>query len=300
MNGDGFCFNFAIESEVEGGTSKETHAADTNTASSCTSSKPCTEIHLQPWHETVLRRLATADAINLVPALGGMTLEYVDSDSIPPDLEVEQLAADQSSILTLTHSSHSDLIPGTYEGGLKAWECAFDLALFLVESGLNLAGKSVLELGCGVGLPGILSFLAGAESVCMQDYNSEVLHYVTIPSFLANVEDNAVVKEKCRFYSGDWEEFPLVLAGRHFDVILTSETIYSPSFQPKLLSVLKKCSCPGVGVVYVAAKTVYFGVGGTTAGFAALVTDDGMFQVEEVWRSGSSVPRVILKLSQVT
>ena len=299
MNGDGFCFNFSLDSEVEDGTNKGTSTNTVPSSSSCSKSKPCSEIYLQSWHDDVFRKLATVEAISQFPALGGISLEYVDSDSIPPDLETDQFSADQTSILALSHSCHSDLIPGTYEGGLKAWECAFDLVRFLAELGPDLAGKSVLDLGCGVGLPGIFSFMAGAKSVSMQDYNSEVLHYVTIPSVLANAKDSSQVKEKCHFYSGDWEGLSSVLAGRHFDIILTSETIYSPDYQPKLLSVLKKCSCPSTGMVYVAAKTVYFGVGGTAAGFAAMVTDDGTFQVEEVWRSRSSIPRVILKLSQV-
>ena len=29
-------------------------------------------------------------------------------------------------------TEHSDLVPGTYEGGLKVWECSEDLARFLL------------------------------------------------------------------------------------------------------------------------------------------------------------------------
>ena len=40
------------------------------------------------------------------------------------------------------------------------WECAFDLVNCLSEMSVNFAGKTVLELGCGAGLPGIFhSFL---------------------------------------------------------------------------------------------------------------------------------------------
>ena len=43
----------------------------------------------------------------------------------------------------------SDLVPGIYEGGLKIWECAVDLARLLEREDID--GKCVLELGCGAG-----------------------------------------------------------------------------------------------------------------------------------------------------
>ena len=65
-----------------------------------------------------------------------------------------------------------------HAGGFKLWECAVDLANFLcqhfdirssqedgsqkVSSPSDLTGTSVLELGCGQGLPGILLALCGA------------------------------------------------------------------------------------------------------------------------------------------
>ena len=39
-------------------------------------------------------------------------------------------------------TEHSDLVPGTYEGGLKVWECSEDLTRFLI--GL-LALKVLIE-----------------------------------------------------------------------------------------------------------------------------------------------------------
>ena len=50
----------------------------------------------------------------------------------------------------------SDLVSGVYEGGLKVWDCAFDLVEFVdTNSAEMFVGKRVLELGCGQGLPGI-------------------------------------------------------------------------------------------------------------------------------------------------
>ncbi|KAJ2508948.1 hypothetical protein IWW47_000305 [Coemansia sp. RSA 2052] len=88
-------------------------------------------------------------------------------------------------------SSAADVIKGVYEGGLKTWECSMDLLGYLVEHGDELrdalSGARVLEIGCGTGLPSlhILKNMA-STSVCLQDYNKDVLELVTIPNVLAN------------------------------------------------------------------------------------------------------------------
>ncbi|XP_018336428.1 histidine protein methyltransferase 1 homolog isoform X1 [Agrilus planipennis] len=64
---------------------------------------------------------------------------------------------------------HSDLLSGVYEGGLKVWECTFDLVNFLIEKDINFMSKKVLDLGCGVGIVGIWAILKGA-TVVFQDY----------------------------------------------------------------------------------------------------------------------------------
>ena len=76
-----------------------------------------------------------------------------------------------------------------FTGGFKLWECAVDLAQYLCQhfqisnsnngalvhsSSPSLSESSVLELGCGQGLPGILLMLCGANvhfQVCL-DYLS--------------------------------------------------------------------------------------------------------------------------------
>ena len=73
----------------------------------------------------------------------------------------------------------NEVVPGVYEGGFQLWECTLDLLKFMEE--MDLAGKSVYELGCGRGLPGIYASLHGATRVVLQDFNKEVIEEVTIP-----------------------------------------------------------------------------------------------------------------------
>ncbi|KAH6558972.1 hypothetical protein KP509_1Z035100 [Ceratopteris richardii] len=60
-----------------------------------------------------------------------------------------------------------------------------------------------------------------------------------------------------------------------YDIILMSETVYSISSFPKLLALIKKCLRPPYGVIYLAAKKHYFGVGGGTRPFKNMVEEDG-------------------------
>ncbi|KAH9974643.1 hypothetical protein BGW80DRAFT_1170132, partial [Lactifluus volemus] len=114
-------------------------------------------------------------------------------------------AADNSS------STDSDLVPGIYEGGLKTWECALDLAAYLDRDGKKRRGGRVLRfLGCGTAVPTLLfldhlfAFLASDSllpsgggngeddddvpllhtEIHLQDYNRSVLELVTFPNIL--------------------------------------------------------------------------------------------------------------------
>lgn len=60
----------------------------------------------------------------------------------------------------------------TFIGGLKVWECTFDLGRYLTcqSSNYSFEQKVVLDLGCGAGLLGILACKLGATQVDFQDY----------------------------------------------------------------------------------------------------------------------------------
>lgn len=56
-------------------------------------------------------------------------------------------------------------------GGHKVWECSLDLCSY-VASNVACCGRRVAEVGCGAGLPGILSGLQGASEIMFQDFVS--------------------------------------------------------------------------------------------------------------------------------
>ncbi len=153
---------------------------------------------------------------------------------------------DEDVLLTL-HGKETDIIPGTYEGGLKVWECSIDLCHYLTEqisllyennsdignNDVKLAlsnGGTIIELGCGHGLPGCLLLKEiinmhrekkmGKSSqglfprVIFTDYNTFVLRDVTLPNILLNCcEDDGhleetveLIKNLTGLYAGDWME----------------------------------------------------------------------------------------------
>ena len=168
---------------------------------------------------------------------------------------------------------------------------------------------------------------------CMQDYNEEVLRALTIPTVTANVSRIPASQQPplTRFLAGSWAAMPAWLRStgltNSFDIVLTSETIYSSASSMHLYRTLMQVSqgwqgkvttppicvvacmpsssCvsqalkPG-GIALVAAKTHYFGVGGGSLAFRQLVKDQQpqlmvARTVAEV-KEGSSVVRDVMEL----
>ncbi|KAL6782142.1 hypothetical protein ACKKBF_B10815 [Auxenochlorella protothecoides x Auxenochlorella symbiontica] len=219
--------------------------------------------------------------------------------------------------------SGSDLVPGKYEGGFKLWEGAMDLAQYLclhqgqlvaaqdAPPGLAFRGQKVIELGCGHGIPGLVALSQGAE-VHFQDYNPEVLREVTAPSVLANWQAwqtrgspaaPAAQNPPARFLGGPWAALDSFLAAEglagSYDLVLTSETIYSLSSMPYLLACIDTALRSG-GQALVAAKSYYFGVGGSSNAFKNAVEAKGGFSIRSlaVEGGGASIQREIIVLQK--
>jgi len=274
---------------------------------------------------------------DFVPLRGAGDLSSSDSDasaSVSEDGEegrgdlllrkVRLVGSAARELLKSGEAEASDVVAGTYEGGLKLWECAEDLSEYLCREGrvvddvegactssgdaapLQLRGARVLELGCGHGIPGIVAALGGAREVCFQDYNEEVLDAATKPNVDANVNArlasnaDAASLPALRYFAGDWGSLagPLLNHAEPFDLVLAAETVYDLSGSSRLLALLKEVTHPDRGRVLVAAKAYYFGVGGGSREFARLVQDDGHFDCQVVWASqdGVSNIREILEL----
>ncbi|XP_017886199.1 histidine protein methyltransferase 1 homolog [Ceratina calcarata] len=227
----------------------------------------------------------------------GCKLKLLRTETALNDLKKENYAS-----IIEAESQHSDLIPAKYEGGLKIWECSYDLAHYLFENNVDLQNKCILDLGCGTGIVGLIALLKNSI-VHFQDYNVEVIKTVTIPNVLLNIDDRKSIVKRCQFFCGDWESFTKLNNSDNetelikYDIIFTSETIYNPDNHRKLYEVFKrKLKQEGVG--FIAAKTYYFGVGGGMRQFQNLIEEDDIFNIEIAWRSKEGVQREILKITR--
>ncbi|NXD82949.1 MET18 methyltransferase, partial [Halcyon senegalensis] len=235
--------------------------------------------------------------------------------------------ADEEGIVTKSVSSHSDLIPGVYEGGLKIWECTFDLIDYLSEAEVQFTNKAVLDLGCGAGLLGIVALRGKAEKVHFQDYNSTVIDQITLPNVVANCmskgsrtgsgDDGKTSVPpakrpkkaerlpdgvtKCRFFSGEWSEVSQLLSSgdkpfSKYDIIVTSETIYNPDYYSTLHDTLAQLLHKN-GRVYLASKVHYFGVGGGIYLFEQFVEERKVFRASIVKTIAKGLQRCIMEMA---
>lgn len=207
-----------------------------------------------------------------------------------------------------------DVRKTVYEGGLKVWEGTGDLLEVLAEH----SETSVIELGCGAGIPGCLQLYKALKAnlsgrFVLADYNTSVLRLITMPNVVLawlaatkGLEDKGEINltaeliDECaadlakrgvavHFVSGGWSPQFVQLVGQPFDLVLASETIYSldsiVAFTDVLAAVKGK-------LALVAAKKVYFGVGGGVIEFQRQL-DKRQLSHHVVLETGS-VGRVVL------
>lgn len=260
-----------------------------------------------------LKKVLENKVIEVLPGLQHDNISVVKTTLLKENFPGE-------NIVSKSFSSRSDLITGVYEGGLKIWECTFDLLAYFTKAQVKFAGKKVLDLGCGSGLLGVTALKAGAREIHFQDYNSLVIDEVTLPNVVANStleeEENdenepdakrcrksKVAQElcKCRFFSGEWSEFcKLVLSSEKlfvkYDLILTSETIYNPDYYSALHQAFHRLLGEN-GRVLLASKAHYFGVGGGVHLFQKFVEERDVFETRTLKIIDEGLKRFLIELT---
>jgi predicted nicotinamide N-methyase len=124
----------------------------------------------------------------------------------------------------------------------ELWTSSLALARHCLEE-LELEGKSVLELGCGLGLAGIAAALAGGN-VTLTDYEDDALEFARYNA-ARNLPRN-VLDKRVSFKNMDWRS-PEGIGT--FDVILGADVVYERRDFTPLLNLLKTALLPGGLVV---------------------------------------------------
>ncbi|KAJ7678704.1 hypothetical protein B0H17DRAFT_1078121 [Mycena rosella] len=179
--------------------------------------------------------------------------------------------------------------------------------------------------------------------VHLQDYNASVLELITFPNIIlawymspASAEYRASAPEECppadpsvpgelpitpdlkgaftaslathgislAFSSGSWDSLINHLDAKS-DIVVTSETIYRTEALPALIALLRKACTDTQPHCLVAAKVLYFGVGGGVSEFVRALESKTMLEkgcagkAESVWERKVGVGRKIMRIEWV-
>lgn len=129
---------------------------------------------------------------------------------------------------------------GGFPFWVKIWEASLVLADLL--AGLPQQEKTtLLELGAGLGVPGLAAAAAGM-SVTLSDYEDHILDFERINAAASNLPDVS-------FSILDWKNPPADMP--RYDVLAGAEILFREEFFEPLLQVMQRALKPG-GVIYLA------------------------------------------------
>ncbi|MCL6638977.1 MAG: methyltransferase [Firmicutes bacterium] len=111
----------------------------------------------------------------------------------------------------------------------EVWPAARGLASYIWEN-LSFGGERVIELGAGIGLPGVVCGLKGAR-VTFSDFNPLALEVAAKNAASNGLADYSLLL-------GDWRCFP---RSHSFDYVVGSDIFYDPKLNVHLARVIDSC-----------------------------------------------------------
>ena len=149
----------------------------------------------------------------------------------------------------------------------ELWPSSLALSEYIIQHVHLFKKKSVLELGCGLGLSGIVASFVGAE-VLFTDYDEHALKY-TENNFFRNFG------KKARVQLMDWRE---PMPDKRFDIIIAADVLYEKRWlEPVWLSIEKLLKNDGVAIIAEPGRTI-------ANGFYSMVNDSG-YDIEKIpWK----------------
>jgi predicted nicotinamide N-methyase len=122
----------------------------------------------------------------------------------------------------------------------EVWPSAIALSEFIDENKSEFSGKSILEIGCGLGLVGIVA-TANGGNVLFTDHDEYALRFTQI-NFTRNFKRPATVQNL------DWR---VVDTDRKFEIIIAADVLYEKRWLEAVVNVIEKKLAPD-GTVYIA------------------------------------------------
>jgi len=129
--------------------------------------------------------------------------------------------------------------PSEFPFWIRLWEAAIVLSRFMVTLA-PAPGTTVLELGAGLGAPGLTAAAVGC-SVTLSDYEDIILDFERVSAAASGLDT-------VRFEMLDWLDPPEM---ERYDIILGAEVLFRDEFFEPLLGILRHALKPD-GVIYLA------------------------------------------------
>lgn len=130
--------------------------------------------------------------------------------------------------------AHEDVQDERIPYWAELWPAAIGLSQHLINSDIIKPGMKVTEIGCGLGLPGIIAGKLGAE-VTLTDYLTEALDFTKQNWELNNTQI-------ANFIQMDWRQPSPALAA---DMVLASDVTYEKRFFEFLPNAFRTLCKPG-------------------------------------------------------
>lgn len=183
----------------------------------------------------------TDDAFNPY-ALHGAALEaWLEQKFVLVDEHVTLHAHDQPVLFSLRKPQNPDLLISeadfVKDERLPYWADLWPAARLLASTALesNGNGKSLLELGCGLGLATCGAVRAGYQ-VTSTDYYEDALHVARFNSWRINgIEPNVRMV--------DWRNLPADLG--KFDIVMAADVLYEPPYGTLVAAAISATLAPG-------------------------------------------------------
>lgn len=116
----------------------------------------------------------------------------------------------------------------------ELWPAAIGLASVIFKNQVLFSGKTILELGSGVGMAGIAAKLTGAR-VTQSDFLTEAFKFIRLNCIRNNVPVEPLLL-------ADWRDFPKSIG--KFDYIIGADILYEKDLHENLHQIFKESLKP--------------------------------------------------------
>ena len=129
----------------------------------------------------------------------------------------------------------------------ELWPSARGLALHLALNKALVLDKSILEIGCGLGLPSLVATKIGASQVVASDLINDALYHVNANAKLNQINKNLSTQVM------DWTNLDMATL-QEMDLILAADIVYEKRFVHHFIDLIDKIKNQNLNIAIIIAE----------------------------------------------